>query len=180
MNYSVNQLKEQFDKLGYQWPKFHLIGIRSKKDLPNQFDDKFYLISGDNCYVYTGTTNPGTYWLKNPMQKIGAAVLAVGQHFECWKLGLHRGVYKAWVQAKPVTVYRDNDKDDKSENNGVSEKGLFGINVHRASEKWISKLIDRWSAGCQVLNNPAHYSQFIKLSEQSGQKLFTVTILSEF
>jgi hypothetical protein len=84
------------------------------------------------------------------------------------------------VQAKPVIVHRDNDKDDQAEEQGILQKGLFGINVHRSSDKWVSKLVDKWSAGCQVLCIPAQYGSFIQISEQSGRTLFTYTLLKEF
>ncbi len=179
MKYAMLDLLEEFKRLGYAWPRFHLIGMRSKADVPNEFDDTFYLIDGVNLFVYTGTTNPGLAWLKRPGQKAGAAVLKPGQYLDSWMLGLHRGRYKAWTQVKPVTVYRDNNLDGKSDTTGVQQKGLFGINIHRASENWISKVIDKWSAGCQVLNQPDQYKQFIELSIQSQQKFFTYTLLTE-
>jgi hypothetical protein len=178
--YTVTDLKNKFEEKGYFWPHFHLIGIRSKNDLPNEFDDKFYLINGNSVHEYTGTTNPGKAYLLNPLTKDGTAVLKPGQYIDSWTLGLHRGVYKAWTQVKVVTVYRDNDKDIKSENLGVEQKGLFGINVHRASENAISKWVDKWSAGCMVLNNPVQYKEFILLSSQSSLKYFTLTLLEEF
>lgn len=37
---------------------------------------------------------------------------------------------------------------------GVTEDaGLFGINIHRANENHRSINVDKWSAGCQVLQN---------------------------
>jgi len=172
-------LLEAFKRLNYEWPAFHLVGVRSSADLPNEFDDLFYLIDGTNIYHFTGTTNPGRAWLKKPGRIEGTAVLKPGQYINCWQLGLHRGMYKAWVQVKPVTVYRDNNLDDKSDETFVQQKGLLGINIHRSSENWISKFVDKWSAGCQVLNNPPEYRQFIKASENSGQHFFTYTLLKE-
>lgn len=172
-------LLEAFKKLHYEWPKFHLIGVRTSLDLPNQFDDLFYLVDGTNIYHMTGTTNPGRAWLKKPGRVEGTAVLKSGQYINTWQLGLHRGMYKAWVQVKPVTVFRDNNLDEKSDETFIQQKGLFGINIHRAAEGWVSKFVDKWSAGCQVLNNPSEYRSFIKASEASGQHLFTYTLLKE-
>lgn len=176
---TIQQLKAIFQTKGYVWPSFHLIGIRSKADKPNEFDDKFYLIDHNEILEYTGTTNPGTHWLQNIMNPLGAAVLKQGQYFNTWELGLHRGMYKAWVQVKPVTVYRDKNKDGKSDEIGEVYSGIFGINIHRANENAVSKFVDKWSAGCQVMNNPDHYRGFITRSDASGQKYFTYTLLKE-
>lgn len=181
MNLTIyRRLKEEFERLGYSWPDFHLIGIRTTDEKPNEFDDVFYLVANDELHTYTGTTNPGRHWLKNPISEKGAAVLKPGQWANCWELGRHKGLYKAWVQVRPVTVYRDNDRDEFSENLGIEETGLFGINIHRANESKKSTFIDKWSAGCQVLNDPQQYAEFIRLSELSGLRYFTYTLLNEF
>jgi hypothetical protein len=57
---------------------------------------------------------------------------------------------------------------------------LFGINIHRANEKSISTIIDKWSAGCQVLNNPADFKKILTLAKESKKLNFTYTLLKEF
>lgn len=179
-HYDQQQLITRFAQLGYQWPKFHLIGTRSKADVPDAFDDVFYLIDGIQMHVYTGTTNPGVYWQQNFGTKKGVAVLKPGQYIDTWVLGLHHGDYTAWTQAKPLTVYRDGDKDGKSEAGPIEETGMFGINIHRAHEAHTSTVVAKWSAGCGVFNNPVEFNEFITLSKKTGQKFFTYTLLDEF
>ena len=178
--YSYTELEERFKELGYQWPTVHLIGTRSQANEKNKFDDLIYVINGPMMNVYTCTTNPGTYWLKNLLNPKGAAVLKPGQYVDSWKLGLHQGKYKALVQAKPITVFRDADKDDLAEETRVEDTGMFGINIHRANPNAISSIIDKWSAGCQVLNNPEQFNALLKTCEESGKKAFTYTLLVEF
>ena len=43
-----------------------------------------------------------------------------------------------------------------------------------------SLLKDRWSAGCQVLNNPADFAKVLSTAESTKQKFFTYTLLKEF
>ena len=43
----------------------------------------------------------------------GTAILVPGQYRGAYKIGFHKGKYKALVQAKPVKLYIDNDKDNK-------------------------------------------------------------------
>lgn len=178
--YSYAELEAKFAELGYQWPTLHIVGVRSAANEKNKFDDTIYLVNGPMMHVFTGTTNPGTHWLKNLMNPKGTAVLKPGQYVDSWKLGLHQGKYKALTQAKPITVYRDNNKNDLAEENGKEDTGMFGINIHRANPSAISSIIDKWSAGCQVLNNPKEFATLLAACEASGKKLFTYTLLKEF
>jgi len=178
--YSYKELEAEFARLGYQWPTLHVIGVRSKANEKNKFDDTFYLVNGPMMQVFSGTTNPGTHWLKNLLNPKGTAVLKPGQYIDAYQLGLHQGKYEALVQRKPVTVYRDGDKDDTAEEQGIEQTGLFGINIHRANASAISKLIDKWSAGCQVLNNPTEFNTMLAVCKASGRKEFTYSLLREF
>jgi hypothetical protein len=178
--YTVEELKAQFQKHNYEWLPFHFVGIRSTANLPNQFDDLFGMVYGDKVEWFTCTTNPGTHWLKNLLNPKGAALLKANQYVDTWSIGMHQGKYKAFCQVKPVEVFRDKNLDDKAEETATIDKGLFGINIHRANEKFTSKLIDKWSAGCQVLNNPADFAKVLFAAESTKQKFFTYTLLKEF
>lgn len=178
--YTIGELQFEFKRLGYQWFDFMIVGIRSTLDKPNEFDDLIGLVANGKVTWFTGTTNPGVYWLKNLMNPKGTAVLKPGQYIDSWTLGMHQGKYEALVQYKPITVYRDKDLDDKSEETSVTETGMFGINIHRANISAISKIIDKWSAGCQVVNNPADFITLLAEAKASKLKAFTYTLLKEF
>jgi len=178
--YTIDELKNEFKKLNYEFPQFHLVGIRSNANKPNEFDDLIAVIDQSSINWYTCTTNPGTHWLLNLLNPKGAALLKPGQYLNTWQLGLHQGKYQALTQCKNVTVFRDGDKDNIAEETKVTQTGMFGINIHRANEKLISKLIDKWSAGCQVLNNPQQFNELLTKCKQSGLKTFTYTLLKEF
>lgn len=178
--YTVKELKAEFERLGYEFPTFHLVGIRSNANAKNQFDDLIGVIERDNITWYTCTTNPGTHWLKNLLNPKGTAMLVPGQWDDCWKIGLHQGKYEALTQCAPVTVYRDGNKNDVAEESKVTETGIFGINIHRANPSIASKLIDKWSAGCQVLNDPKQFAELLGKCKKSGFKKFTYTLLKEF
>lgn len=181
-DYTLEDLKARFIKLGMGWEStFQLIGIRSNEDKPNEFDDKFYLIVNGKVSIYSCTTNPGAGWLKKLLNPKGAAVLQANkQYLKSWELGKHRGRYDALVQVRPVTVHRDKNMDGKSDEVANLDTGLFGINIHRANETAISKTIDSWSAGCQVLNDPKQFSELIAACKLSGRKYFDYTLLKEF
>lgn len=178
--YSIEELKGEFNRLGYKWFDFQIVGIRSKANLPNVFDDLIAVINKDKIQWFTCTTNPGTHWLKNLLNPKGAALLKPGQYVDTWGVGLHQGKYEALTQQKPVTVFRDKDLDDLAEETAVTDTGIFGINIHRANDKMVSKFIDKWSAGCMVLNDPNQFKELLHECKLSGKKLFTYTLLKEF
>jgi hypothetical protein len=178
--YSIEELKVEFNRLGYKWFDFQIVGIRSKANKPNVFDDLIAVVNKDKIKWFTCTTNPGTHWLKNLLNPKGTALLKPGQYVDTWGLGLHQGKYEALTQKKPVTVFRDKDLDDLAEETAVTDTGLFGINIHRANDKMVSKFIDKWSAGCMVLNNPADFKKVLDLGKESKKPLFTYTLLKEF
>lgn len=187
-----------FEKLfkakGYAWftrgdYNLNIIGVRSSQNrvITNQYDDMLVLDynTGNghkrNCYYIT--TDPGIYYMKHLLNPKGTAILVPGQYRGCWQLGLHQGKYKALVQKKPIKVYRDNDKDSVYDLNPETiEDGIFGINIHRSNEIVTSKQIDKYSAGCQVFNNPVEFRAFIRLCEKQAElygNSFTYTLINE-
>ncbi|MBK7665851.1 MAG: hypothetical protein IPJ32_00045 [Sphingobacteriaceae bacterium] len=136
--------------------ELNIVGLRGNSTEPNKFDDEihvFYKISPIkwNYHVFKATTDPGTFWLKNPLQKQGTAILSEGQYLDTYQLGMHQGKYKALVQRKPVTVIRDYDRNAKLDFlNGTKTTGLYGINIHRANKTGTTRTVDKYSAGCQV------------------------------
>jgi hypothetical protein len=178
--YSIEELKAEFAKHNYKFHNFHLVGIRSRANVKNQFDDLIAVINNNEITWYTCTTNPGTHWLLNLLNPKGAALLKPGQYVDTWRIGLHQGKYEALTQCANVTVFRDGNRNDIAEESKVTETGIFGINIHRANPNLVSKLIDKWSAGCQVLNNPQQFNELLNKCKQSGLNKFTYTLLNEF
>lgn len=168
---------------------YHIIGISSADDAPNKFDDTFHLMYGEELVLSTsGTTNPGTPVLQGGFMKYnkdGAAVVESDRiYYNLWKYGLHKGKVPALKQlGAAIVVWRDGDKDGKSEEQGKRSSGYYGINFHpdqyniNATDKNSSN-INGWSAGCQVCNNMADYRKIIKLVKK--QKYITYTLLNEF
>ncbi len=166
--------------------ELNIVGLRSASTQANRFDDQihvFYKTNGSlwNYHVYSATTDPGTFWLKNPMQPQGTAILAQGQYVDAYQIGLHKGKYKALVQSKPVTIIRDYDRDAVLDMmNGVKITGYFGIDIHRASLTGITKTVDKYSAGCQVFADIGNFYEFMDLCEKHRQLYgnhFTYTLI---
>lgn len=152
--------------------RLNIVGIRSATTVPNRFDDEIHVFFKNNSnqwvhYIFPATTDPGTYWLKNPLNPQGTAILSKGQYQDSYQIGLHRGKYYALVQSKPVTVLRDYDRNAILDfNNGKPETGMFGINIHHASVNGTTKTVDNYSAGCQVFANINEFNLFMQLCER--------------
>ncbi|TMO97547.1 hypothetical protein [Pseudoalteromonas ruthenica] len=168
----------------------NLIGVRNKDTDANTFNDVFCVLyqKGDKWQLkqFACTTDPGVFYRENPINVDGTAVPVPMQHRSLWTFGNHKG-YAALVQNKPVTVYRDSDKDaaintDVALDSVTTQTGWFGINCHRASKHTTSKLVDKWSAGCQVFANPNDFEQLLTLCTQSAKvygNTFTYTLLNQ-
>ena len=163
-----------------------ILGVRSNEDNPNSFDDKFYLFDAEKFVdVLKGTTNPGTPVLSNfeKVNKDGAAILKADEwYYNVWHFGSHHGKVDALLQlGSKMIVYRDTDKDNKSEQIGKMQIGYFGINFHpntyNKSGKG-SEAIGGWSAGCMVVND-LKYNQTIKWFKEN-QKVVTYCLINEF
>jgi hypothetical protein len=139
---------------------------------PNVFDDKlcvFYKLGGVwKFHSWACTTDPGTYYLQNPMNVNGTAIVKPGQYRKSHKLGLHRGAYEAMVQVGALTIWRDQDKDAVLDYgvNEVTATGM-GINIHRAGTA--STSVDKWSAGCQVFSKSSDFAEFMALIHKQSE-----------
>ncbi len=165
----------------------NLFGIRTADAGANTFNDwvgVMYLTRGVwSCFVFPATTDPGLYWRENPMNVSGTAILKPGQYRGAWEIGRHQGRYEALTQKKTVTVYRDADRDGElTMDEGNTQTGMFGINIHRASASALSSSVNKWSAGCQVLQDALHFDFLMALANKSKILFgngFTYTLLLE-
>ncbi len=163
---------------------YWLIGIRSKEDEFNKFDDKFYLFYNKSFVaVYSGTTNPGSKGLKEyrDYNPDGAGILQSDRIvYDGYIRGESKG-REVYRQFKPFPYYRDGDMDTLSEELG--EVRLEVIHAHIHDAKMNGEDVDRedingWSLACQAFNNGLGWDQFMKLTEK--QSLLTYCILKEF
>ena len=165
----------------------NIIGVRHKgSKVTNQFDDCLVVIYNTANVknikkVFICTTLPGKKAMLHPTQVKGTAILKPGQYRGAYKIGYHKGKYKALCQNKPLPVYRDGNKDDKFDLSPLSiDKGIFGINIHKAGNN--STLVDGWSYGCTVFAKSIDFSAFMRLVEKSASiygNSFTYTLINE-
>ena len=193
--YTKEQIKDTVEGLGYKYftgdnYDVNIIGVRNSKTegkITNKFDDKMTISYKDEngewqYQEYDCTTDPGDDWMENPwIDKIGCAVLKPGQYRGSHKIRKHQNRYEALGQQKPVTVYRDNNKDGNYDL-VETDTGLFGINIHRATKYAGRKStqIDKWSAGCQVIAANDDWTKFMKIMRKCSmiwRNSFTYTLI---
>ena len=189
----TTNFKTLFANLGYAYftngmYNLNIIGVRRNGGaVTNKFDDYLIVIYntsyGEQRKIYSITTEPGKYYMQNPMNVKGTAIVAPGQYRGVFSIGRHKNQYKALVQRKPIKVYRDGNKDlvyDLIPE--CTDEGMFGINIHRSNPYIESKQVDKWSAGCQVFANPNDFKSFMNLCEKQKNLYgdsFTYTLINE-
>jgi len=192
----VYDFKSLFEKKKYAYflrgdYNLNIIGVRKYVEgnkVTNLYDDYLvviYNVEGkEHRDIYNITTEPGLSYMGDVMfNPKGTAILKPAQYRSSWVLGKHRGKYTALCQSKPVTVYRDNDKDKIYDlDPKKTTTGVYGINIHRSNEYYTRKTVDQYSGGCQVFNDPKQFAQFIKVCKKQEAlygNSFTYTLLDE-
>lgn len=166
----------------------NIIGVRTRGN-SNAFDDTLHVIYRCNGLwqheQFLCTTDPGRYYLVNPLNNAGCAVVSTPQQMQdAFYLGL-RGdrSYHCLRQRKPVKVWRDGNRDSVIDYAELTDSSSWGIQIHRASAQQTVTNIGRYSAGCTVIANPHHYDRFIDLCRAqiavSTKETFTYTLLEE-
>lgn len=177
-------------KIFYGNYNVNIVGIRTDGIISNTFDDFICVFYESQVtwpfFVFPATTDPGTYYIENPINLKGTALLKEGQHLGCFEIGLHRNSYKALVQKKPLPVYRESKREigdlNVVPNRNSIDIGMFGINIHRASPRYNIEKVGKFSAGCQVIQDPSHFAFFIEIVEKSSRiygNSFSYTLLNE-
>jgi len=166
--------------------ELNLIGIRNMDKKLNLFNEQVGCMYKDEAgnwriELFNGTTKPGLYYLRNLLNPKGTAILVPGQYVDSYAVGLHKNKYEALVQVKPVSVYRDVNRNDFLDTDTI-ETGLFGINIHRANAFSVATAVNSHSAGCQVINNPKDFERLMELAKihlrRYGNR-FTYTLIKE-
>lgn len=189
--FSYDDCKYTLESRGYKFfddgdYNINLIGIRSPDKSSNKFNDIFIAalkINGlGQAFNFACTTDPGMYYRLNPVNVHGTAIVVPGQYRGLWKIGKHKGEYKALVQHGPVKVWRDSDKNEIIDRQALVDEGYYGINCHRTAYAKAPLLVDRWSAGCQVLACAQEFDLLMGLCSMADFKYgnsFTYTLIDD-
>ncbi len=145
----------------------HLLGIRRQEE-SGRFDDIFIFLIKGMVFKFQGSTEPGSS--RHPR---GAPFLVPGQHN--FQFGWHRAQYLALrpltFHEKGVLVVRSNDNlewESEDLESGLEFNG--SINIHWGG-KGLSRHVNNWSEGCQVITSAMyanHHNDLIDCSAFSA------------
>jgi hypothetical protein len=136
------------------------------------YNDWLWFIYNDEFNIAKGTTDPGVYYTKNPLNEQGAFHMVSGFQEKIWTLDKHANKYIALCSrknCKPQRGWRDTNKDNINNDNKIVS-GHFGANWHYTNNDEFIKLA---SAGCQVTNNIQFFDNSIECAIASEQELFS-------
>lgn len=181
VTFSYKHFQQEAKRLGYVDPVedngLAIVGWRNSDGRINKFDCKIALYLRNEVYDYwAATTYPGVHYMRNPLSSKGVATLVPGQYVEAYSLGKYKK-YTALKQVKPVSVFRDANKDEVRDEQYL-DTGLFGIHIHKAGR--FSSLVGNWSAGCQVFQKSEDFDIFISTCQKHAERAsnkFTYTLL---
>lgn len=196
---TYNSVKRVVKDKGYaffeQRNDMNLIAIRGPNLIAGDWDDTLCVLYKDEngskkIKIFDEfTTDPGSFYLRNPAPCCtgkGTAIVKPGQYRGLWMIGTHKG-YPALQQKKPITVYRDNNRDNRLDMEGTNSKlesdqgkALFGINLHHGGD---AGSIGRYSAGCLVLRYRSDLEELLDICQKQVDaglgNSFTLTLIKE-
>lgn len=174
---NIEFLKKYYNDNNLPVQKFNLFGIRDESGIKNDvINDKLGFWTDSELFICSGTTDPGVYWtLSKEHNEAGTFHLLEGHHKAIWTFGIHKG-YSALVNdykyCRPTKGWRDSDFDFAYSKKDRIVCDYFGVNFHRMHSDIIVKLIGKYSAGCQVVQNPKDFAYILQRAKESGEKVF--------
>lgn len=185
INYSF--IKGLYQQNGYPFSEVkevvNLFGIRNKDKLLDQFNDVIGMNLVDQfgrpcCLIFPGTTKPGLHYLKQELgNPKGTFIVAKGFHTDSLKPGLHNG-YEGLVQSGPGVWrgHRDINSDGILDETGPIYTDSTNVDLHRTRDDLnVTNVVDKFSAGCQVLWEDKHLGVILSLVKRS----FEITVTSK-
>lgn len=179
----IEFLKSYYNEKGLPVQKFNLFGIRNEYGLSKDvINDNLGFWTDSELFICPGTTDPGVYWtLSKERNPAGTFHLLEGHHDAIWTFGIHKG-YQALVNdyryCKPTKGWRDSDYNFVYAKNDRVVCDYFGVNFHRMHNEIIVKLIGKYSAGCQVVQNPKDFAYILQRAKDSGVKVFNYMLFN--
>jgi|GEM_PF-1147017 lysozyme family protein len=134
--------------------------------------------NGEVLGSWQATTDPGEHYLENPMNPLGCAIVALGQHKDAWEIGEHKAGHWGLVQCGDLVIYRDQLATGVRSGHTVRAGAECGLNHHGTGERdGDPNSIGFWSAGCCVGLYRKSHDKFMDLCRHSGNSTFDATLI---
>lgn len=178
-------MREKFLENGYKFFNksfdMNIFGVRNSNRVAGEFDDLVGIAYRDHhfceeIHFYQATTDPSDQYLLKPLNPNGTIAIVPGQYRGVYKVGIHgrtwaSGGYEALEQVGELTYIRDNNKDNILDFDNPQFRGIHKTNIHRASKWNILDKVGPYSAGCQVIQDPADFASFMDLCKLQVREL---------
>jgi hypothetical protein len=186
----IRFLKSKNYKVYEEVAVLNIVGMRNpKKDdgtVTNKFDDKLFVFFKNEkqnwvLIKYDITVVPG---YDKGSTRIGTdrAILQLGQYVDQYQVGLHQNRSDHRCLKFATSVVHRNDNNNKYNYTSSTERGSFGINIHRSGNPQGNSVYN-WSEGCQVFKVFSAHGQFMNLCDKqikvNGKKTFTYTLIKQ-
>jgi len=154
------QMMQMLEEHGMQNEPVKLVGIRNEENQADDVINDYFLhcLDNENVFLCAGTTDPGIHSLVTHPD--GPAHLCLGAHKNIWVIGTHAKSVSSFAHealcsrpdrgCKPITFFRDKDKNFIYSSADSISGEYVGLNMHRMSVVANRSLIGLYSEGCQV------------------------------
>lgn len=163
--------------------------LKQNDDRPDAWNDTISIIQFTDgkptfTHLAEGTSEPGasSTFSKQAARLGGVARIALGWHKEKWRIGFHQQnqMHPALVQAAPITVHRDRNRDGKRTGDPVTTD-VQGLNWHSTRPGIKPTRVGGFSAGCIVGRDwNTHVDFMVKVRTHQmlfGTELFSGTVV---
>ena len=165
---------------GAVWDEVNIFGLRDTSDMSRSvWNDFIGIATLGKVFLYRGTCDPSAYWTSvggAATDKKGVAHICLGWYPRAYQVGYH-GVsspsfkHEALLQVGKVKIWRDGNNNFRQDDSDIIQEGWFGCNIHRASAVGKEATIGRYSAGCQVVQDPDDFKEFMAVIKASAPYL---------
>lgn len=165
------------------------VDLTQNADAPDQWNDTISIIQFTDgkptfTHLAQGTSEPGlsSTMSKQATRRGGVARIAIGFHKQKWRIGFHKSdkTHPALVQAAPITVHRDQNKDGKRTGDPVT-MDVMGLNWHSTRPGLTPVRVGNFSAGCIVGRDwNTHIDFMVKVRAEQmlfGTELYSGTVV---
>lgn len=197
MKIDIPALKSVIADKQYKWfeDQPNIIAIRSNLQVPDVFNDPFFIVYKENgiekLFTAVVTTEPGTTYQKKLLNEKGCWVMDPAQMIDAYSPGLHQGKadHRCLRSTGKIFGHREDDRDgvlfnDKNALSMWVDGTTVGANIHGAYHKDdvdLTRNVGPWSAGCQVHERWSKKEQMMDIITKlyPNLKKVTYTLLVE-
>jgi len=185
----ISQIMAEYLVKGYPIEENNIFGIRNDNKLDEGiWNDVIGYWTEEKIWLAQGTTDPSPYYIVyHPMNKTGTAMMVPGYHEKIWVIDRHgKSQYTAlcnrrWKRCEKQQVWRLDKNYHRIDEDGEPKvfAGYFSCNLHRGDKFQPLPKIGPYSGGCQVIQDPNDFDEFMENMINSGQEFFSYMLFEQ-